>query len=339
MIDIGKYFNKIIRYFDLYTKKDVNKLHLEHQNKKQDLKLMCKNKIQEIKTVYDNRLEKIETDYNNKLVKAESVYKNKLDETMMFYENELYINNLERIEFQEIIKENEKALNEFSLNIPRLQFIESSPEIAKNFYTIEFFVDDEEIKEFIISKELGKPTPEQWEVILCKKSTQLVAAAAGSGKSTTMLLRILVLIKYANVNSNEIIVFSFTKKSCEELRYKLKEHVKKAELKIDELSIDRMIRTFHSKVYEVAKKSGILGSYKLFEFIKDSDEEDTDDESDIEVDNIFNDSKLSLLQKNILKEVYTKAYHEDSNFKKLIHEIFLKSNLNKTSLKIENPST
>lgn len=338
MIDIEKYFNKIIRYFDLYTKKDIDKLHLEHQNKKQDLKLVCKNKIQEIKTAYDNQLKEIGIDYKNKLNDIESFYKNKLQKTIIDYENTLLENHLESTKLQEIIKENEKTINEFSLNIPRLQFIESSTQISKNLYTIKFFVDDEEIKEFILSKKLGKPTPEQWEVILCKNSTQLVAAAAGSGKSTTMLLRILVLIKYANVNPNEIVVFSFTKKSCEELRDKLKEHVKKAELKIDELSIERMIRTFHSKVYEVAKKSGILGSYKLFEFIKDSDEENTDDESDIEVDNIFNDSKLSLVQKNILKEVYTKAYHEDGNFKKLIHEIFLKSNLNKTSLKIENPS-
>ena len=339
MTEIEKFFNKIKRKINLYTKKDINKLHLEYENKQKRITTAYNNKLQEILDEYNDKLKKKQARHDNNLKKIKTEYNDKLQEMMIDYENELNQNNLEIIEYQELIKEHEKTIDTFSLNIPKLQFIESPPEIAENLYKIEFSVDDEEIKEFILLNELGDPTPEQWEVILCKNSTQLIAAAAGSGKSTTMLLRIIVLIKFANVNPNKIVVFSFTKKSCEELRDKLKEHVDAAELKIDELAIERMIRTFHSKVYEVAKKSGILGSYKLFEFIKDTDgsNEEDNNESEIEVDNTFNSSKLSLGQKDILKEIYTKAYNHDSVFKKMIHEIFVKSSLNKTTLKIENP--
>lgn len=247
---------------------------------------------------------------------------------------------------QKVIEENKKLRNiiedyknskkDISVLLPKLKFVESVPQPKQEDYQLEFSISDDEIKEFISTKKLGKPTDEQWKVILSKNSRQLVAAAAGSGKSTTMLLRILVLIKFGNIHPSTLIVFSFTKKSCEDLRCKLEELFKKSDLILYKSYIKAMIRTFHSKVYEIAKESGVLSTHKLFEFIKDTDEK-SQIEAELEaVENTFNNTKLSHKQSDILKQIYTQAYSADIDFKKNIHEIFINSNINKSSLREEN---
>lgn len=310
----------ILKRFGYYPKADFDGSLEKYKNKV--LELNKENKTYKL----------IINDYKNELstINKEN---SKFKQAIEYYDNELQTAENENIELKKIITNYQSKKNEYTLNIPKLEFVESDVKSILESYQIEFNKDDEEIREFIESNELGNPTDEQWKVILCRNSTQLVAAAAGSGKSTTMLLRVLVLIKFANINPNDLVVFSFTKKSCIELREKLEKLFKKIELNIDKLIIEKMIRTFHSKVYEVAKESGILGSYKLFEFIKDNEINDNDDEIDIEIDNTFN-STLNYTQLDILKQVYTNVYNENEHFKKLIHEIFLRSNLNKLSLKM-----
>jgi superfamily I DNA/RNA helicase len=46
-------------------------------------------------------------------------------------------------------------------------------------------------------------------------------AGAGSGKSTTLILRVVFMHFYLKIPLNKITVISFTKKSCEELSEKL----------------------------------------------------------------------------------------------------------------------
>lgn len=360
MFNFNKYYRNIKLKLTFYTHKDFEELYDDYQTKLEKIKIKYKNELNQKNKNHKNEVHNIKSDYDNKLNKINSVHQQEIESIEVSYNKSLekikedynnkqmrrnarYKDNLHQIEknannkLSEIKENYEKAASKFTLNTPRLKFIESSPETENKFYKIKFSISDEEIKKFIELKDLGKPTDEQWEVILCKNSTQLVAAAAGSGKSTTMLLRIVVLIKFANVNPEELIVFSFTKKSCEELREKLKKHFIKAGLSIYDTITEKMIRTFHSKVYEAAKDSGLLGSYKLFEFIKNKDDENTNTVIDVDVDNNFNSSNLSYMQKNILKQVYSIAYSEDNVFRKGIHRIFLKSCMNRTRLKLENP--
>lgn len=348
MASIQEYFNNLVNVLGLYTKNDLEelskdyddklkKIKITHNNKLEQMQIDYKNVVYEKDKLHQNKLENIETKHTNRVEELISSHGNELENIKLDYKSKLHERNRYYKDKLEELKENyEKSLNKFTLNIPRLKFVEALPEVEKKLYKVKFSKDDDEIKKFIKLKDLGEPTDEQWEVILCKNDIQLVAAAAGSGKSTTMLLRIIVLIKFANINPSELIVFSFTKKSCEELRKKLEKDFKKAELNIHKSICEKMIRTFHSKVYETAKDAGLLGSYKLFEFIKNKDEENINTVIDIDIDNNFN-SKLSNIQKDILKQIYSNAYNENSVFKKRIHRVFLRSNMNKTKLKLENP--
>lgn len=344
MADIQEYFNKLINVLGFYTENDLEKLSKNHNEELKKIKITHNNKLEQVQIDYENaidennkaqqnKLENTEIKYTNRIDDLISSYDNKLENAELDYKSKLYERNMYyKNKFKELQESYEKSLNKFTLNSPRLKFVEALPKIEKKINFIVFSKKDDEIKKFIELKNLGNPTDEQWKIILCKNSTQLVAAAAGSGKSTTMLLRIIVLIKFANVNPNELVVFSFTKKSCKELRDKLVSLFKKAKLDIDKSIIEKMIRTFHSKVYEVAKDSGYLGSYKLFEFIKDKDNGDNNYELDAEIDNTFN-STLNYAQSSILKEIYAISYSKCNYFKKLIHKIFLKSNFNKLLLK------
>lgn len=58
---------------------------------------------------------------------------------------------------------------------------------------------------------------EQRRIILRDDDYCLINAGAGSGKSTTMAAKVKYLVDKLNINSKEIIMFTFTKKSSEDL--------------------------------------------------------------------------------------------------------------------------
>ena len=73
----------------------------------------------------------------------------------------------------------------------------------------------------------------------------LVVAGAGSGKTLTILGKINCLIKYKNINKDEILCISFTKASSLNLKQKIKE----------EFGIDMDVFTFHKLSLEILGKT------------------------------------------------------------------------------------
>ena len=72
----------------------------------------------------------------------------------------------------------------------------------------------------------------------------LVVAGAGSGKTLTILGKINYLVKYKNINPNEILCISFTKKASGSLKEKIKR----------EFSLDMPVYTFHKLSLEILKE-------------------------------------------------------------------------------------
>ena len=58
---------------------------------------------------------------------------------------------------------------------------------------------------------------EQIKAILCDEDYSLIIAGAGTGKTTTMAAKVKYLVDICNVNPQEILVMSYTKKATEEL--------------------------------------------------------------------------------------------------------------------------
>lgn len=85
---------------------------------------------------------------------------------------------------------------------------------------------------------------QQRKIVLSEEDSTLVIAGAGSGKSLTILGRILYLVK-SGVDPNDILCISFTNKACDSLRRKLVNN-----------GIDMKVYTFHKLGMEILKSNG-----------------------------------------------------------------------------------
>lgn len=86
---------------------------------------------------------------------------------------------------------------------------------------------------------------QQQKIVIEESKYLLVVAGAGSGKTLTILGKINYLIKHKNIKPEEILCISFTKKSSESLKEKIR----------SEFNIDIEVYTFHKLSLEILKKS------------------------------------------------------------------------------------
>jgi len=84
---------------------------------------------------------------------------------------------------------------------------------------------------------------EQEAIVLDESKHLLVVAGAGSGKTLTILGKILYLIKYKNIDKDEILCISFTKAAATNLKEKIKK----------EFNLDMSVYTFHKLSLEILK--------------------------------------------------------------------------------------
>ncbi|MCC5051271.1 UvrD-helicase domain-containing protein [Xanthomonas campestris] len=169
------------------------------------------------------------------------------------------------------------------------------------------------------------PTDEQWEMILTDHPATCVSAGAGSGKSTTLVLRIVYMLVYLKIPDHELTVISFTKDSCVELRKKLIEVLSLWRHGITspvwESWAKERVRTFHSVLYWQAVHA--LPGRKFFENLKNSTADHLVEDSDNgDVDNPASASKLNEAQVELIAEAYRKLFSTDVVFRQAVIEIF-----------------
>ncbi|MFC6949659.1 UvrD-helicase domain-containing protein [Paraburkholderia dipogonis] len=110
-----------------------------------------------------------------------------------------------------------------------------------------------EVELAVTQKKVPAPTDKQWEMIVSKHPATCVIAGAGSGKSTTLVLRVAFMLKHLRIRKEEITVVSFTRASCDELRETLMKVLPHWEIELDDDEAKRLVRTFHSTLFRVAK--------------------------------------------------------------------------------------
>ncbi|MFY2945065.1 UvrD-helicase domain-containing protein [Achromobacter xylosoxidans] len=101
------------------------------------------------------------------------------------------------------------------------------------------------------------PSDEQWKMILTPSTCVRVAAGAGSGKSTTLALRVIVLRYYLGAAWDEITVVTFTNKSRDDFIKKLLSNAQLFEPTISKRLIKARVRTFHSLAFRQARAAGL----------------------------------------------------------------------------------
>ena len=141
---------------------------------------------------------------------------------------------------------------------------------------------------------------EQINIILDESKYLLVVAGAGSGKTLTILGKIGYLIHEKNINPNEILCISFTKKASESLEQKI----------LKEFNIKVPVYTFHKLSLEILTQKNI--SYEIA---------DSDTLENI-IDQFFFDSILNYpYQMKIVLKLFSKRINK--NFKKNYQKLLI----------------
>jgi len=176
----------------------------------------------------------------------------------------------------------------------------------------------DDVAALVKAETIEDPTPQQWEMIFSDHPATCVSAGAGSGKSTTLVLRVIFMIRYMKVDSSTITVISFTRASCDELRESFKSVMPHWwGKKIPQQFVDNLVRTFHSVLYHLAKRS--FGDITFFETIKNESSlvgavQDVATE-DPELDKIVGRSKLNETQARLIGDAYQSLFHVNEKFR------------------------
>ncbi|TBV02102.1 DEAD/DEAH box helicase [Phytopseudomonas dryadis] len=160
---------------------------------------------------------------------------------------------------------------------------------------------------------VGAPSNEQWAMILGRQPLTRIFAGAGSGKSTTLVLRVVFMLCHLNIEPGRLTVISFTNASCAELRERLLKVLAFWQSSVDERAVQQCVRTFHSAMGLLARQA--LGNPGWFEQLGDKRA------SSGEPDNPLAGGRLGAAQSRLLKEVYQACYADDRAFRAQVHEL------------------
>lgn len=101
------------------------------------------------------------------------------------------------------------------------------------------------------------PTEDQWSMILAPGSSVRVVAGAGSGKSTTLVLRIIAMSVYRGLPMSVIRVVTFTRNSRADFIEKLRSTAQIWDIDLGQREASAVVRTFHSLVFAQATAAGL----------------------------------------------------------------------------------
>jgi len=107
------------------------------------------------------------------------------------------------------------------------------------------------------------PSDEQWAMILSDSPVTRIFAGAGSGKSTTLVLRVVFMLCHLDIPPERLTVISFTNASCAQLREQLVRVLSFWNFEFDPARARQCVRTFHSAMAVLTK--AVLGKPAWFE--------------------------------------------------------------------------
>jgi hypothetical protein len=166
------------------------------------------------------------------------------------------------------------------------------------------------VAEAVAAGLIGAPSDEQWVMILCRTPLARIFAGAGSGKSTTLLLRVVFMLCHLQIPAASLTVISFTNASCAELRDQLLRLLAFWQFPFDETQARQCVRTFHSTMAQQAK--ALLGAPKWFEQLGGGASEEPDAPTG---------GRLPPAQQRLLRQAYDELYASDAAFRQQVHEL------------------
>ena len=159
---------------------------------------------------------------------------------------------------------------------------------------------------------ISAPSDEQWAMILTRQPLSRIFAGAGSGKSTTLVLRVVFMLCHLGIKPQQLTVISFTNASCAQLREQLLKLLSFCGYAFSPNQARECVRTFHSAMGVLAKTQ--LGNPQWFEQLAERP-------AARELDNPLTSGRLRPAQQRLLLEAYQQCYAQQPTFRQQVHSL------------------
>jgi DNA helicase-4 len=171
----------------------------------------------------------------------------------------------------------------------------------------------ERVAQAVSAGVISSPSDEQWAMILSRNPATRIFAGAGSGKSTTLVLRVVFMLCHMGIEAERLTVISFTNASCAQLREQLLKVLDYWQYPFDASKARQAVRTFHSAMALLAKE--VLNNPQWFEQLGDKAAAAT------ELDNPLTSARLRPAQQRLLQQAYQACYAQEADFRQRVHSL------------------
>ncbi|MDR6607296.1 UvrD-helicase domain-containing protein [Pseudomonas synxantha] len=159
----------------------------------------------------------------------------------------------------------------------------------------------------------AQPSAAQWKMIFSDTPSTSVIAGAGAGKSTTLVLRILLLTHYLGFELSSMTVVTFTRESRKDFINKLIELFALWGRVISFKEARDLVRTFHSRILPMVRSLPGFERLQAFENLSLRAAQ-----GDEEVDSNPFDLRINDAQRQQLNACYHRLHRDDERFRELI---------------------
>lgn len=162
----------------------------------------------------------------------------------------------------------------------------------------------------------AQPSVAQWKMIFSDTPSTSVVAGAGAGKSTTLVLRILLLTHYLGFELDSMTVVTFTRESRKDFINKLIELFALWGQAISQKAARDLVRTFHSRILPMVRSLPGFERLQAFENLSHRPQGAEDD-----VDSNPFDLRINDAQRQQLNACYYRLYTDNERFRQLVQPL------------------
>ncbi|MGO4004207.1 UvrD-helicase domain-containing protein [Pseudomonas fluorescens] len=159
----------------------------------------------------------------------------------------------------------------------------------------------------------GQPSAAQWKMIFSDTPSTSVIAGAGAGKSTTLALRIVLLVHYLGFELDSLTVVTFTRESRKDFISKLIDLFALWQRPLDQKAARELVRTFHSRILPMVRSLPGFERLQAFENLSERTLFD-----DAEGDSNPFDLRINDAQRQRLNACFHRLFTDNQRFRELI---------------------
>ena len=157
----------------------------------------------------------------------------------------------------------------------------------------------------------AQPSAAQWKMIFSDTPSTSVIAGAGAGKSTSLVLRILLLTHYLGFELSSMTVVTFTRESRKDFIGKLMEILSLWGQPLGLKEAQAVVRTFHSRILPMVRSLPGFERLQAFENLHNGTYDDEADSNPFEL-------RINDAQRQQLNACYHGLYGRHTRFRELI---------------------